>query len=1124
MAIKINFDATHNPEEPILVLARRNGDKLGLINAKSIEITDSLNDATEMSFNVYKYIDDKKDQLWDLITNFKLVYCQQLDKWFEAVVEIDESNETVKTVMCKLLGCAELSQTMLYNIEINTEIDIERDDYIVPTVLFRENDKSSSLLHRILEKAPHYSIKHVDETIKNIQRTFSFSDTSIYDACQEIAEEIGCLFVFDSNSDENGKIQRTISVYDLESNCRSCGYRGEFFGACPECGQTDINDGYGEDTTIFVTSDEIADDIQFTTDTDEIKNCFKLEAGDDLMTATIKNCNPNGSDYIWYISDAMKEDMSEGLVLKLKEYDELYERYQTATIELDKDMLEQYNNIVLKYRNLMNNNELEFISASYDEDKQEFEYEPIEGFSSLIDAYYNMFDMYLYLKSGLMPTIETAKPSMADEVAKLSDGRNISPVAVNVSTSSTLDPLKSASVSTVDNIVLSMAKTIVDSRYKVKVADGSVLSAYVEGVGHRTWTGHFVVSTYANDEDEETMYSTNINVTVNADYETFVRRKLDKSLHDNEVEDMSIASLFKKDEDEFAEAIKEYSLNRLQSFYDACQSCIDIMIEQGVADGETWGNAEGDANLYENLYEPYYNKLSIIQNEIAVRDSEIALIVGSYDENEELKVAGVQNIIEEKKNEIQNALDFEKFLGEELWIEFCSFRREDKYSNDNYISEGLNNAEMISKANEFVQVAQKEIYKSAERQCSISAGLKNLLVIKKFEPLVDMFKTGNWLRVMVDDNVYKLRLVNYSINYDDLSNISVEFSDTVRASSTVKSIQDVLSQASSMATSYSAVQRQAKQGEESSSVIDNWFANGLDATNVNIVGGADGQTQSWDSHGMLFREYDSATREYSPEQMKIVNSTMAITDDNWQTIKTAVGKFHYLDPVTGEMKMVYGINAETVIGRFILGENLLMQNESGNMVFDNNGLTITSGTDDDIGTMTFNENGLIVQHGQNAVTISPQDEEVINITHGEEKVFKVDENGELSIDGNIMARSLSLANGVTIDSGVITDLADIAISASYKDLIDEPTKLSQFENDGVFITKDANNLTNYYKKTETNNLLESKADTDSLSNVATSGKYTDLIAGESDNGKLLYVKDGKVTSINIDDLKELLGM
>ena len=74
MAIRIRFDAAGNPEEPTVILAKRNGEKLGQIDARSIDISDALNDASEMSFKVYKYLDGKECDIWDEITNFKLIY------------------------------------------------------------------------------------------------------------------------------------------------------------------------------------------------------------------------------------------------------------------------------------------------------------------------------------------------------------------------------------------------------------------------------------------------------------------------------------------------------------------------------------------------------------------------------------------------------------------------------------------------------------------------------------------------------------------------------------------------------------------------------------------------------------------------------------------------------------------------------------------------------------------------------------------------------------------------------------------------------------------------------------------------------------------------------------------
>lgn len=1184
MSIKVNFDSAHNPETPTLILARKNGDKLGMIKAVAINVKDALNDACEITFNVYKYENGDECPLWEQIVDFKLVYCVEWNMWFEITVEIDESSEVMKTVYCTQLGHAELSQINLYNIQINTEDDIAREEYELPTILYYPEHPEASLLHRITEKAPHYSISHVDDTIAKIQRTFEFDDTSIYDALQDIADEIHCLFVLDSKSDENGNILRTISAYDLESTCnnKDCGYRGEFIGACPECGGKDIDTGYGKDTGVFITADEVAEAIQLSTNTEQIKNCFKLEAGDDMMNATIRNCNPNGSDYVWYISDAMKSDMSDVLVDSIESYDEKYVYYyknKNYTPMLNIDSIEKYNEIIKKYGDqlkgyLVGDSELASTvlktSDGYflvDSDGKslitnefsEFLVPPdIIGYPSVMKLYYNAIDVKIFLQSAMMPNAKLSDTTAKIEADKLT-AENLSPVAA-----ADEKTLKNMSEYTAGNIVLSVAKVLADSRYKIKVNTSSF------NKGTKIWTGNFIVTNYSDDEDTAT--SEVINVQVNADYEKFVKQKLDKALDKTDTDDMSISGLFKKDisKDDsgnivgaFVEELKKYSLNRLTSFHDACQSCIDILVEQGVADKETWStdtNESDRKNLYDDLYQPYLLRLQAIENEMNIRKADIEAIAGiyeqeengeknenglpdSYDKNKnpgKLVVPGFLNYLEELIETVQKELDFQAYIeksGKQYWIEFCSFRREDKYSNDNYVSDGLGNSDIIRKANEFIKTAKSEIYKSSERQTAISSDLYNLLAIDRFKPFADEFKVGNWIRVRIDEKVYRLRLVEYEIDYDDLESIPVEFADAVNVNSSIKSVKDVLEQASSMATSYDSVKRQAKQGEKSNAVVSTWIEDGLNATNTKIVGGSDNQTQTWDNHGMLFRKFDIATNDYEPTQMKIINSTMAITSDNWKTTKTAIGEYYYFDPKTSQLQKAYGVNAETIVGRLVLGESLFFTNSSGNLSFDEKGLMATS------------------KDNKKRVIINPNDDlSVFKIQHnstGQEgdftNVLTFSEDGDLLITGNIVAKSLTLVergsdsgeyevNGfaevaLSGDYNHLTNkpvLAKIATTGSYADLLNAPnfdSKLDIPENDtasedGSYLCKQGGK--NIWKLADTN--------VSQNSTVPICGKavYDYAIPKKFDISnakKLLYIDDtGNVTSISIGYLKTLLGM
>lgn len=921
MAINIKFDLNGNPEMPTIILATRSGEKLGQLDARDIELSDKLVGACEITFTLNKYIDDKITNLWDKVTNFKLVYCKEWDMWFEIRVELDEETETVKTVFCTQLGQAELSQIMLYDIEINTEKDIERDDYKI-SILYDQDDPESSILIRLLDKVPHYSIVHVDSTIARIQRSFSFNDTSVYDAFQDIAKEIGCLFVFNSDSDENGNVQRTISVYDLQQNCLNpdCRYRGEYTDKCPKCGGTNIKYGYGDDTLIFVTADELAaDNIQFVTDTDSVKNCFKLEAGDDLMTATVRNCNPNGTDYIWHFSDDTKQDMSDELVNKIESYDDMYKYYYNEHIShIDPILLAEYNALITKYS--VYNRELKSLST------------PIKGYSALMKAYYDVIDLALYLESGLMPEV-TMSDTNAEKQANLLNAYNLSPVAVT--------NLETVSLATANSTILAMAKSLVKSTYKVSIKSSNLSGA--------TWRGSFTVTNYSDDED--TADTGTVIITINDDYEEFVRQKLNKTLSKENTDNLSISDLFKiEDTSTFRNELKKYALNPLNSFLNACQACIDILIEQGAG--------SKSSELYSPLYTPYYNKLGAIEAEIRVRESEIGVIKGKYDLNGNLLVKGLGAHIEEIKSEIQEKLNFENYLGTDLWLEFSVYRREDKYTNVNYISDGLDNAQLFERALEFIEVAENEIFKSSELQHSISTSLNNLLAIEKFKPLTQYFKVGNWLRIQVDDQIYKLRLLEYEISYEDFGNIPVVFSDVTKVKNGMSDLEDVLSQASSMATSYDSLQKQASKANVAKGTIDEWLEYGLNSALIQIQNN-NSEEITMNESGLLCRSYSDITEDYSPEQLKLTHNIMAYTDDNWESVRQAIGKHLYVtyDEATDTWikdNLGYGMSADFVTAGQVMGSTLV-----GGEIYSANYHkgTVGSTTDKPVGTYIDLETG-----------------------------------------------------------------------------------------------------------------------------------------------------------------------
>lgn len=952
---KLRMDTSGNVEDISFVIAKKNGDKLGNItNIDNIVTKHSMKEASEFTFTAHKKIGDNIIRCWNDIKDFKLVWIPEWDMWYEITVEVNEKDENVKNVSGKTLGEAELSQIMLYGIEINTETDIAREEYKIPTTFYNPDHPEASLMDRLLtDKAPHYKVKHIDKSLMNLQRTFTFDDTSIYDALQEVSEELDCLFIFGCGSDENGKPERTISVYDLEANCVDCGNRDTFVHKCPKCGSTNIILGYGEYTNVFISRDNLADEITYSVDTDSVKNCMKLEAGDDLMTAAIRSCNPNGTDYIYYFPDETREEMSPELQEKLKSYDTLYEKYQSDyNFTINDSFVTNYNALVNKYK-------------TYEENLKDTEIKnPIVGYPKLMRIYFDTIDMVQLLRNKLMPPVD--KP---DNNAK-SQGEYL---MANLPSSASTTSLENLSVSTADNIMVMLAQSIVKGVFKVTVTNTTL--------SNNVWKGKFNLENYADKDDKFT--SQFVSISINENYESYVKQRIDSILARSDENYYDIVGLFKQDMTVFKSQLKKYCLNTLQIFQKSCQSCIDMMVQQGISSNSTSSIYGINTKvLYENVYIPYYNKMNAIQDEIKVREDELYTVEGKYNNQNQLVQDGVQIEIERIITEVQDALNFKNYIGVDLYKEFSSFIRMDKYSNDNYISDGLNNTDLMKNAIEFITVATKELFKSASLQHSITGTIKNFLRMKEFEPVTNNFKNGNWICVGIDDKVYQLRIIEYEIDFSDTQNISVTFSDVVSTPDGMTYLESILSNSSKMATSYSGVVRQSTINTNFKNKMNEMITKGLSMTNTKIVSNADNQDITWDEHGLLCREYDDILSDYTDSQLKIINHGIYITDDNWKTARAGIGNFIYYDPKDKTYKESYGVIADTLVSNLILTSEVGIYNEEKSIEMAKYGIIVT--------TNTMNKNVFTIRK---EIT----DDEG-NITY--ERQLYIDDNGNIRLAGN----------------------------------------------------------------------------------------------------------------------------
>lgn len=357
-------------------------------------------------------------------------------------------------------------------------------------------------------------------------------------------------------------------------------------------------------------------------------------------------------------------------------------------------------------------------------------------------------------------------------------------------------------------------------------------------------------------------------------------------------------------------------------------------------------------------------------------------VEGKYNNQNQLVQDGIQIEIERIITEVQDALNFKNYIGIDLYKEFSSFIRMDKFSNDNYISDGLNNTDLMKNAIEFITVATKELFKSASLQHSITGTIKNFLRMKEFEPVTNNFKNGNWICVGIDDKVYQLRIIEYEIDFSDTQNISVTFSDVVSTPNQVFDMESILTNSSKMATSYNGVTRQSTINTNFKNKMNEMIAKGLSMTNTKIVSNADNQDITWDEHGLLCREYDDIISDYTDSQLKIINHGIYITDDNWKTARAGIGNFIYYDPKDKTYKESYGVIADTLVSNLILTSEVGIYNEEKSIEMAKDGIIVT--------TNTMNKNVFTIRK---EIT----DDEG-NITY--ERQLYIDDNGNIRLAGN----------------------------------------------------------------------------------------------------------------------------
>ncbi len=918
-AIKLD-KYTHRIPLPDLLLMTRSFDVIGKISRyENWNMSLVGNGIDEIFFTVTKYINGILNPVWDDLIDLKIVEVRDFGR-FEITVNYIDNTKTEKAVHGFALE-TELAQIYLYDFHVNddeamsmeitqyNESDFDTNGNFIPTVFYNESDKEYSLLNRVIaDKAPHWKIGYVTpwialseedepESSNTFQRTYTGEGVSIYDFLTgDVAKESNVIFVFDT-------INREINCYSLCDCIKQ------------ETGEL-LTPGIGEDTTILVSKRKLANEISITSNKDNVKNCFRVEGGDEIITDMVRVANMNGSNYIYQFADFQYKDMPKELVAKLKKYQEEMSRQSDAYY----------------------------------------------GENGIYTRLCKKYDDLVYYESSMMPDVSIKETTAEEQYRTMVNSLKTTVIGV-----SSVNNYSNNLFLGVSNNVEAMANILIDARYSAKIIEGS--TSYNSST--HQWTGNIQITRTADEKDyypktSEGMAAT-FTVSISDDELTFTRQKLEKALAkgsmldiDFEVKNMSPA--------EMKSYFGQYCLNRLKSFYDGYNSCLSVLMSLNTKISDV------SSSTYKDMYDKYHTRMEVVES---LRD-ERQLQVDSIN-------AEIDSLLKEQKS-FQDTWNLEKYLGTDLYKIFCSYRREDSYTNNNYISDGLSTSECVTKAKELIDAATKELKKACVLQRTVTTDMNNLFALPEFEPLYDKFALFNYIRIRTEDEILKLRLIGIEFSGDSASEITVTFSEQVESiDGKMSDLRSIIKQASSMSTSYPSTVLQAKKGEQAKNTFNEIYSKGLNAAKT-MLSNNDHNEVSITSAGIIGKRMDDEGF-YGDKQFRITGNMFAFTKDNWRTVELAIGETVFQNPLTGNMEKKYGIFASAIVGEAILGENMGIYSKDKAMIFDASGFRITNNV--------------------NSFVVDPSSKTMLSLSNSQGKIFYVDDTGELHIKGNGKALDIS---------------------------------------------------------------------------------------------------------------------
>lgn len=240
-----------------------------------------------------------------------------------------------------------------------------------------------------------------------------------------------------------------------------------------------------------------------------------------------------------------------------------------------------------------------------------------------------------------------------------------------------------------------------------------------------------------------------------------------------------------------------------------------------------------------------------------------------------------------------------------------------------YFTRNVTEYQKQSVALELYDYADQYLKKASQPTYYFSVDSGNFLALDDFVEFAKQFSLGEKMYLHLNENVYEPYVLAVSVDFDDLTDFSIEFNEYFQAKEGIMDIRQILEQTVSSSNSldfnqylYSSF---VSSGAKTS--VEQFMKSAIDAMKNNIMAGENNELKI-DGTGLRCMKYDEASGTYSPKQIWMAHNAIMFTEDNWESATIGIGEF--TDKNFGTL---YGIVLPALVGTLLAGQNLIIESE-----------------------------------------------------------------------------------------------------------------------------------------------------------------------------------------------------